>query len=440
MKKYCQWIVLWTAAAVFCGVPDVSGAGPEKKKNAEQESFLVPDNAYTAMTDFLAVLATIHANYVDRNKAEWENLFRAAIRGVMRELDPFSHYEAPEDFKATKEDISGSKVGIGVVISIRVRGLEIMSVLPESPAQESGLKSGDVILEIDGEDASGLNLNEAVSRIRGDEDSELRLLIYRASGDARKEIRVKRKQIKIGTIPCAKILPGTDGTAYMRLLQFSGSTVEDFNKVMAKLKKEGMTALVLDLRDNPGGLVAAVVPLCSHFLPAGKNIVSIEGRNNRKEILVSGSKDEKDLDLPLVVLINGNSASAAEIFAACMRDYKRAVLVGEQTFGKGSVQTIIPFREGGKESALRLTTALYFTPGRHKIHGNGITPDIVIPLSPAQRSHLSAQLNRYPGEILPLAPSPIRDTALERSLEILKGMRIFRNVHTNNHTQKGINQ
>jgi carboxyl-terminal processing protease len=208
------------------------------------------------------------------------------------------------------------------------------------------------------------------------------------------------------------------------LLQFGGSSVKDFDAAIKKLQAEKMDSLILDLRDNPGGLLGAAVDLCSRFIPGGKAVVSVERRNSKGTVLYADHKCMKLPDLPLVVLINGNSASAAEIFAACMRDYKRAVLIGEKSFGKGSVQSVIEL--GEKNGALRLTTARYFTPGRAVIHGNGIQPDITVALPVQTRSMLSHQLNIRPGEIMPLVPQPVRDIALARAVELLQGMRIFR--------------
>jgi carboxyl-terminal processing protease len=189
-----------------------------------------------------------------------------------------------------------------------------------------------------------------------------------------------------------------------------------------------MDSLIIDLRDNPGGLLGVAVDLCSRFIPRGKLVVSVERRGSKGSSLYSSEKCEKYLDLPLIVLINGNSASASEIFAACMRDYSRAVLIGERSFGKGSVQTVIEL--GPKSGALRLTTARYFTPGRAVIHGKGVQPDITVAVPMNLRSRFSYQLNQHPGEIMPLMPQPIRDTALARAVELLQGMRILRKAET----------
>lgn len=413
------------AASLFLACVGLPNLNAEETKQTETDrTGIVEPEAYASMADFIGALAIIRSHYVDADKVSWDKLFQAALRGLMRELDPFSQYESPELHKQVQEDVSGKKVGIGVTISNRLRGVEVISVLPDGPAEKAGLRSGDVILETDDVPLNGMDASEAAKHIRGNPGSVLKLLIYRGSEDARKTIHVRRDVIKIKSVTGAKILPGTGGTAYLRVVQFGTDTIAEFDEAMMNLQKQNMDSLILDLRDNPGGLLSTAVALCSRFIPAGKPVVSVEGRDNRKLIHYSEKGGPVFGELPLVVLINGNSASASEIFAACMRDYKRAVLIGERSFGKGSVQTVIPF--GSQSGALRLTTAKYYTPGRTAIHGNGVEPDIVIPLSVAARHHISAQLNRHPGEIRPLVPNPVRDITLERAVEILKGMRIFR--------------
>ena len=404
--------------------------GPEKANAG-----LVDEDAYGEMAEFLGMLAIIRKHYVDGDRVTWKNLFRYAVRGLMHELDSFSEYESPEEFRSMTENVSGKRVGIGVVISTsRARGIEIVSVLSGGPAEKEGLRSGDVILNLDGEDFTGRSASEAAEKIRGEQGTALKILVYRPSRDSRLEFSVPRDVITVSSVQGARILPNTDGAAYCRITQFGSATAADLDKALDRLSREGMKALILDLRDNPGGILGSVTPVCGRFLPAGKLIVSIEGRENRKQVIQSTDAGPKFTELPLIILINGNSASASEIFAGCMKDYGRAVLIGEKSFGKGSVQSIIPFASG--RGALKLTTARYFTPRRLPIHGNGISPDIEIPLTPAQRIQLSAQLNSHPGELRPLVPNPVRDTALERALDVLCGLRILRGTGPDDKVEK----
>jgi len=405
--------------------PEKDGAEPARTSGAASTQGLVDEEAYGEMAEFLGMLSIIRKHYVDGDRVTWKNLFRYAVRGLMHELDSFSEYESPEEFRSMTENVSGKAVGIGVVITTsRARGIEVVSVLPGSPADKAGIRSGDVILSADGENVKGNSAAEAAEKIRGERGTLLRIEVYRPSRDARMEFSVLRDVITVSSVQGARILPETDGVAYCRITRFGPTTPADLDAALKRLAGEGMTALILDLRDNPGGILGSVTPVCGRFLPAGKLIVSIEGRENQKQVIRSAAGGPKYTELPLIVLINGNSASAAEIFAACMKDYGRAVLIGERSFGKGSVQSVIPFASG--RGALKLTTARYFTPLRRPIHGRGIPPDIEIPLTPAQRNLLSAQLNSHPGELRPLVPRPMRDVALERALEVLRGLRIFR--------------
>ena len=401
------------------------GAVSSRTSSAVSNTGLVDEEAYGEMAEFLGVLSIIRKHYVDGDRVTWKKLFRYAVRGLMHELDSFSEYESPEEFRSMTENVSGKRVGIGIVISTsRARGIEVVSVLSGGPADKAGIRSGDIMLSADGEFFKGDSAAEAAEKIRGEKGTVLRIQVYRPSRDSRLEFSVPRDVITVSSVQGARILPDSDGVAYCRITQFGSTTPADMNAALKRLTGEGMTSLILDLRDNPGGILGSVTPVCGYFLPAGKQIVSIEGRENRKQVIRASASDSKYTDLPLIVLINVNSASAAEIFAACMKDYGRAVLIGEKSFGKGSVQSVIPFASG--RGALKLTTARYFTPLRRPIHGNGVPPDIEIPLTPAQRNQLSAQLNSHPGELRPLVPNPIRDTALERALEVLRGLRIFR--------------
>lgn len=419
LKIFTRFIILLLC---ICSV----AAAEAKKKPAPASAPLVDKEAYVQMADFLTVLAIIRSHYVEPEKVSWENLFKAAIRGLMHELDPYSNFESPEVHQSSKEDLSGKRVGIGVTIAKQRRGLEVITVIPGAPADKAGIRPGDLLLQINGESTKELDISAAARKIRGDRGSTVKLLIYRGSQDLRKEIFVKRDTIRVSTVRGVRIIPNSGGVGYIRLLQFGGSSVKDFDEAVKQLRSQKMDSLIIDLRDNPGGLLGAAVELCSRFIPGGKLVVSVERRGTKGAALYSNKKCAKYLDLPLIVLINGNSASASEIFAACMRDYKRAVLVGERSFGKGSVQTVIEL--GAKNGALRLTTARYFTPGRAVIHGKGVPPDITVAIPVALRSRLSYQLNRHPGVIMPLMPQPVRDVALARAVELLQGMRIFRNA------------
>lgn len=393
----------------------------KEEENKEEEK---EEDAYAAAMDFVRAMTILRNTYVDKEKTSYDELFRAAIKGMLQELDPFSSYEQARRFKELTDEHAGQFAGIGTTLTMRNRFLEIIFVVPDSPSAHAGLKSGDIIVEIDGVPTTSMNMDQAVNTIRGELGAELKLKIYRPSEDKSRDVVLKRALISNSTVTGAHMLE--DGIGYLRINQFSASTAEDLDKALEKLKKENMKALIVDVRGNPGGLLDSGVEVCSRFIKTGSPVVSIEGRGESKT-RHTAIDCGKILDIPLAVLVNGNSASAAEIFAACMQDHKRAILIGAKTFGKGSVQSIIPFEE---DSVLRITTAKYYTPSRRVIHGNGVAPDISVVLSPAHDAALANQISLFPGEVKPLIPNPVRDLQLERALEILKSVMIFREANS----------
>ena len=405
--------------------PETPSATPETAPKADE--LFLDDEAYKSMLDFLAALAIVKTHYVDNDKVSYDRLFKAALRGMMHELDPFSNYESPENVESMQKDMDGNFAGIGIVLSSRNRVLEVISVMPGGPSEKAGIKAGDIITEIDGKPLNGLPLDECVKMMKGKAGTQLKLKIYRGSDDTTKNLALLREIITVSTVSNVRFSDRANNVGYMRLSQFGAQSAEDMDKALAALTKQGMTSLVIDLRDNPGGLLDAAIAVCSRFIKTGEDVVSIEGRDDKK-IQHRAIPCTKYTDLPLVLLINGNSASAAEIFSACMQDHKRAVVVGEKSFGKGSVQTVIPFGSG---EALRITTAKYYTPGRRVIHGKGVEPDITVPLSNAHRYLLSQQLNSSGGIVKPPATASVRDIQLERALEILKGIALYKSINNN---------
>lgn len=433
MNKIIRFLTVISLLSVFSltanDAVSSSATSSDKEKAApapppKAEELFLDDEAYKSMLDFLAALAIVKSNYVDTDKTSYEKLFKAALRGMMHELDPFSNFESSESMDSMRKDLDGNFAGIGVVISTRNRILEIVSVMPGGPSEKAGIKAGDIITEIDGNPVNGLALDDSIKTIKGKPGSVMKLKIYRGSDDSTRVFNVTREIITVSTITGMRMTDPENKVGYFRITQFGSKTAADLDKAIDALNKEGMKALVIDLRDNPGGLLDAAIAVCSRFVKTGTEIVSIEGRDDKK-IMHRALPSKKFLDLPLVILINGNSASSSEIFSACMQDHKRAIIVGEKSFGKGSVQTVIPF---GNNEALRITTAKYFTPGRRVIHGNGIEPDIGVPLSNAHRFLLSQQLNNTPGVIKPPSPTSVRDIQLERALEILKGISLYREL------------
>lgn len=386
------------------------------------------DSPTAEFQKFLYALQLIRQHYVDPEKVSYRNLFKLALQGLLKELDPYCSYETEEVFNRTKEEDRGEKVGIGVFVTMRLGSLEVLATDPESPAEEAGLKPGDMIRIINGEPVNGKQLEEAGRLLQGNPGELVTIQIYRPSTDKHIDLTIERKKLRIRSVTGAKILDRTSGTGYLRITQFNQHTVEDLDKALTELNKQALQQLVIDLRGNPGGLVLAAVQTCSRFLPPGKTVVSLIGRNEK--VLQHFTSEACKINLqniPVVLLVNGSTASAAEIMTACLQDHKRAVVIGEQTFGKGVVQNLIPF---GNKEAIRLTTAWYSSPAEQMIQGKGITPDIIIALSPARRFALAGQLNHHPGEIQPQLRNAVRDIQLERAIEVLKAVKLFRESHS----------
>lgn len=392
------------------------------------------DQMASELQRFLYALKLIRQHYVDQDKISYRNLFNLALQGLLHELDPYSAYETEEVFRKTKNETRGEKVGIGIFVTLRLGSLEVIATDPESPAEKAGLKPGDMIREIDGEPVSGKKLDEVARLLQGEAGGSVNLKLYRPSTDKHLELNVERRKLRVHAVTGAKILDQNTGTGYLRITQFNQHTAAELDRALSSLKKKNLQQLIIDLRGNPGGLVSAAVQVCSRFVPQGTTIVSLIGRNDKVLKRFDAEKcDNSRQDLPLVLLVNGATASAAEIMTACLRDCKRAVIIGEQTFGKGVVQNLIPF---GKGEAIRLTTAHYYSPSRQAIQGKGITPDIVITLTPARRFALAGQLNHHPGEIQPQIRNAIRDIQLERAIEVLKAVKLFRDVHPDTKTNQ----
>jgi carboxyl-terminal processing protease len=319
-----------------------------------------------------------------------------AIRGLLEGLgDEHALYFDAQHFEYFNEQNAGSFFGVGVTISNRDDALVIISVMDGTPADKAGLKAEDIILEIDGEYRDNWNSDEAVMRIRGEEGTEVTIGVYREGEDEILDFTMKRAKIDVPNIESEML---ADGIGYIRLYSFNEVAEEDIRSAIEKLEGEGARGFVLDLRDNPGGLLGESIDVASLFVADGV-IVRVEDREGEgEEYRATG---DLATDAPLVVLINGNSASASEIVGGALQDYSRAVLVGEVSFGKGSVQTIEPLSFGG---AVKLTIAHYLTPKGQVIDKKGLTPDIVVEMEPELQSEKDT------------------DTQLQRAIEELKGL------------------
>ena len=329
------------------------------------------DDFYKELEIFAECLAIIEKQYVEETPAQ--DLVYGAMQGTLASLDPFSQFMTPENFKNLLVETEGKFGGLGIEITMRHSILTIISPMEDTPAWRAGIKAGDIIIKIDGELTKGITLNEAVKKMRGEPKTKVTLTIFREKDRTVKDIEIVRDIIKIKDIKRAIILE--DEVGYVKIGEFRETTSKDLGIALAKIDKEGLNALIIDVRNNPGGLLSSAIDVSSRFLEDGEIVVSTNSRTESERVYKSVCLSEKYLDIPIVVLINKGSASGSEILAAALRENNRAILLGETTFGKGSVQTIIPLSDG---SALRLTTSKYYTPNGGSIHEKGIVPDIVV--------------------------------------------------------------
>ncbi len=339
---------------------------------------LAKSDTYDQLREFTRALELIENNYVEVPNTK--DLIQGAIRGMVASLDPHSSYMTARAFKEINMDIKGEFQGVGIQIGIKNQQLTIISPIEDTPADRAGLAAGDKIMKINDEWTKDMSIEDAVDRMRGPKGTPVRLLIYREGWDKPREFTIVRDVIKVASVK-SRMLEGDIG--YVRIIQFQGQTADDLEKALKKLETKGMRKLVLDLRNNPGGLLDSSVDVSSLFLPKDKLVVYIQGRrkDDRKDFLSSGVPLVRGY--PVVVLVNTGSASASEIVAGALQDSHRAVIVGTQTFGKGSVQTVFPLDDG---TGIRLTTAKYYTPSGRSIQNVGITPDIEVRLPVAKNA------------------------------------------------------
>ncbi len=343
------------------------GFSSEKETKKETKK----DALYRELDLLGEALSIVSKKYVEEKSLK--DLIYGAIEGLASSLDSYSQFLKPEDYKELLVETEGKFGGLGIEITIKDGLLTVVSPLEDTPAFKAGLRAGDIIVKINGEITKGITLNEAVKKLRGQPGTQVKLTILKEKTKQIQEVTITRDIIKIQDVKRALILE--DGIAYLKLSEFREDTAKELAQALRDLERKGMKALILDLRNNPGGLLVSAVEVASRFLPKDKVIVSTKSRNAETLVYKSLSSSPKYLDMPMVVLINRGSASGSEIVAAALRENKRAVLLGEKSFGKASVQSVLPLSDG---SALRITTAKYYTPEGKSIHQNGVEPDIVV--------------------------------------------------------------
>ena len=422
----------------------------------------VARESYENLEVFTNILAIVQKNYVD--PVTTKQLIEGAINGMLTSLDPHSAYLTPDLYRELQVDTQGSFGGLGIEITVKNGILTVVSPIEDTPAFRSGIKPGDQILKIEGEFTKDMSLVDAVKKMRGPKGTKVTLTLRREGVPELFDVAVMREIIQIQSV---KSRPLEKGYGYVRVTQFQERTDEDLEKAVDKLGKQSggkLEGLVLDLRNNPGGLLTQAVRVSDLFLDSGM-IVYTDGRLESQKQRYYSHKRKSHVDCPMVVLVNGGSASAAEIVAGALQDHRRALVLGTQTFGKGSVQTILPLDDN---SALRLTTAKYYTPSGRSIQATGIVPDIVMEnelLTKAgangrktgttlreedlprhfERQQKEPQRTNQPAEpeMIPEAPPEVpqdeseagikegelgKDPQLDHALELLKSWKVFKTL------------
>jgi carboxyl-terminal processing protease len=417
------------------------GSGQSQKVSA------LSNNMYEDLKVFTDVIGLIQKDYVEETKSK--DLIQGAIKGMLETLDPHSAFMPPNVFKEMQEETKGRFEGLGIEITLKDGILTVVSPIEGTPAFRAGILAGDQIIKIDGESTKNFTLVDSVKRMRGPRGTKVTITIMREGLPKPKDFTLVRDVIPVRSVR-HELLEKNYG--YVRISQFQEKTDGDFEKALKALEEESKGALkglVLDLRNNPGGLLDQAVKISDRFIDSGV-IVSIDGRREEAKQKWPAHPDGTATRYPLIVLVNGGSASGAEIVAGAIQDHGRGILVGTQTFGKGSVQTIIPLKDG---SGLRLTTARYYTPSGRSIQAKGIVPDIIVkpsrpeeekesvtPKFPAERDlerHLMDVEKGAPKEKEKPKREEVKDKKpvdhqLERALELLKSWDIFKNIRRGN--------
>ena len=394
---------------------------------------------YEDLRTFTEIFGRIKRDYVE--PVSDKKLLEDAVRGMLSGLDPHSAYLVAEEYQELKEGTTGQFGGLGIEVTMENGFIKVVSPIDDTPAQKAGIKTGDLIIKLDDKPVKGMSLTDAVKMMRGEPGSKIVLTIVREGEEAPLKLTLTRDVIKVKSVK-SRLLE--KGYGYVRISSFQSGTGDALKEALAALKKENggnLKGLVLDLRNNPGGVLNAAVEVSDAFLKSGL-IVYTEGRIENSEMRFNAAPDDLIDGAPIVVLINGGSASASEIVAGALQDQKRAVIMGEKSFGKGSVQTILPTSNG---AAVKLTTARYYTPSGRSIQAEGIEPDVTlarvklekldkadfIPVKEADLSHhlqngKGAEDKKNEGSDKDKATLDVEDYSLHEALNLLKGISIMK--------------
>jgi carboxyl-terminal processing protease len=418
--------VLLTAAFLLTGI-----LGWESGRSAALTE--KPDDSYQYTLLFARVLQLIHQDYVDPDKVSYKDLTYAALRGMLSSLDPHSQFLDEDSFQDIQRETKGEFSGLGIVIGSKDGALVILSPMDDSPGGRAGLMPGDRILKINGRNTEKMTLGAAEKELKGLPGEKARLTLLRPvagalGGGTVFEVVLTRETIRVASVKDARLLPesmsGQDKIGYVRIEEFAENTSDELDHALDGLESAGIQGLVIDLRNNPGGLLDSAVDVAGKFVPPNTVIVSTKGRTADESQDFRARVEREHPDYPIALLINGYSASGAEIVAGALKDLGRAILVGETTFGKGSVQTVQPLGNG---VALRLTMAKYYTPSKKTIHEVGVVPDIDVPISDVEeRRIMLAEAKRSLSAEEQAEAAKADDRQLERAVSSLRSILIYR--------------
>ncbi len=410
-------------------IATIATGGYEESKKARSK-----EDLYAQVELFADAVSIIRNDYVD--EADSKKLIYGALKGMLSSLDEFSQFMEPDEFKEIELETKGEFGGIGIEISMRDGIITVITPIAGSPADAAGIKPQDKIVRIDGKITKKMSLTEAVKMMRGNPGTTVNLTVWREKDQSILELKIKRDIIKISSVKKASFIE--DKIGYVKLVEFQEKASRELEEALKRLESGGMDSLILDLRNNPGGLLESAVQISEKFLPKDKIIVSIKGRLASQNVVFKSSGKALHPDYPVIVLVNEGSASASEIVAGALQDNKRGVVMGTKTYGKGSVQTVIPLKDG---SAVRLTTASYFTPDGRSIRGGGIIPDVVVEPEELKAKEEAAliferfeeqkpetQKEKKAKETKPAVQEKPeeRDAQLERAVDLMKALKIYK--------------
>ena len=401
--------------------------------HAEPDQKPDPDDYYQNFEELINVIKEIQNKYV--NEVELEELLKNAYEGMLAGLDPYSQFIDSENLQELRIETEGEFDGLGIEVILKNGVLTVLTPIVDSPAFRAGVLIGDKIIKIDGESTRNISIREAVKLLRGEPNTKITLTVIHEEESESVDITINRAKIHVKSVRGARIVDEDDKIGYIAVTSFQENTMPDMESAIEDLRKQGMTSLILDLRFNPGGLLNVARDMSDKFIKKGL-IVTTKGRHKSQDHEYKAHRFGTYPDFPLIILVNKGSASASEIVAGSIKDHKRGILLGTRTFGKGSVQSLIPIEN--RNSALKLTTAKYYTPSGTQIDGTGIEPDIKVDLTKAELKGLHTHLSRrHATDILTENGDKVSggknktgfvDAQLARAIDILKGISVYAQI------------